>query len=385
MRLLFVGFNREYVNRTLSILLRAVRAHHTLDMFGPGFQQHDVVARGPERWLEAHGPYDLVLFESYVFEHDAVAVRERPFAGDCLRMRRQDFFTQGPALQAFVLRYSGAKVFISNWDVYSVSQDRVRQLDESGAYICDGSMSRFTIEEKQQMFGGLHAVGGESRGFVGGRGTDNWLNFLRARRQRLLEVPHCIGLEQTSFTPLISRPVQFAVPGTSYRERKDVYGLLTLRQRGQQVIDRVAAKLHGLRDTLSPSRIRQLHAQYDDGIARSRLAFTSGSVYRSAVRKYFEIPALGAVPVGQVVEGFDDLGFKNGHNFVVAETPGDVRRVIFELKDDDAQVIASRARQFVIDTHSEPARARQLAESFARISNGTFRGSYWSNGSYEHR
>lgn len=385
MRVLFVGFNRQYVNRSLAVLLRAVQANHVLELFGPGFRDREELQAGPERWVETHGPYDVVLFDSYVFEHDAVARRARPFLGDCLNLRPDEFFTFGPILQSFVQRYSGTKVFIANWDFYAISEERVRQLDESGAFVCDCSMSGLTISEKENAFGIALTNKVWSVGFIGGYGTDHWLNFRNARQHRFLDIPHSIGLEQTCYVPLGNRPQRFTVPGASYQERVTMYRFLTPTQRLLQLHEKLGLKLYFLRhDSLTPKKLRQIQAEYDSSLSHSRLAYVSGGPYRLPVRKYFEIPALGAVPVGQVVEGFAELGFVDGHNFIVAETTDDVSRVITDYSHAEAQVVASRARQLIIEKHSEPARARQLKDSFERIIGGRFRGSYWQAGEYRH-
>ena len=107
-------------------------------------------------------------------------------------------------------------------------------------------------------------------------------------------------------------------------------------------------------------------------------------MYRVPVRKYFEIPALGAMPVGQMMEGFEEIGFKCNENFILAETPEAVRQILADYDETHAQTIASNARNLIIAQHSEPARASQLADSFERILNGSFEGSYWSNGIYCH-
>jgi hypothetical protein len=384
MRVLFVGFNREYVNRTVSVLLRALRANHDLGCYGPGFQGDDALRSGPEAWIDAHGPYDLLLFDSYVVEHDAIAARPKPFTGDCIHFSPQSFREHGPGLQRFVQHYPGKKAFIVNWDVYSVGEERIEQLEGCGCYVLDPSMARLTMAEKEDAFG--PTVASAHRGFWGGAGTDHWVSFVRRHRERVLEVPHALGLEQMSLTPLEARSQLFCVPGTSYQERQSVYGFLTTAQRLRQLHHKVEDRLYSYRrQSLTPARMRAIHLRYDSDIASSRLAYASGSIHRTPVRKYFEIPALGTVPIGQSCEGFSELGFVDGNNFVVAETADAVKEVLRGYDEAEAQTIASRARQMVIELHSEPARARQLAESFGRITAGPFNGSYWHNGVYCHR
>lgn len=386
LRVLFVGFNRQYVNRTFSVLLRSVQAHHELDFFGPGFQDDQAMAGGPDKWIETKGPYDLVLFESYTLEHDAITERPNPFAGDCLNMSRSDFITYGPALREFVRRYAGPKVFVANWDVYAITARRVEELAESGAYVCDGSFSKLSLEEKEDAFRTKLRRTPVSKGFIGGTPTDHWVDFIKASRNLVLEVPHTIGLEQTSYTPVRSRPTRFVVPGTNYAERTSVYRFLTGAQRfyhlSERIRDRAYARTHA---HLTPAKLRELHSRYDAIIAQSCMAYASGSAYRSPVRKYFEIPALGAAAIGQVVEGFAELGFVNGRNFLVAETPKAVEEMLRGHALDEIQGIASRARQLIIKRHSEPARGEQLKQSFERICAKNFNGSLWKDGEYHHR
>lgn len=386
LRVLFVGFNREYVNRTAAVLLRAIQARHDLSFFGPGYQNREQLEAGPEAWIDRNGPYDLLLFDSYVLEHDAVARRARPFAGDCIHFDIQEFHTYGPGLQRFVHKYREPKVFIANWDVYSVSESRIAELEASGAFVMDQTLSRLTVKEKEDAFNSAIAAVDAGKGFWGGAANDNWVNFAKRNNARMLEVPHAIGLDQTSERPLQLRRYRLSVPGTSYQERAALYQLLTYGQKVKQFHSKVNDKLYfRLRTSLSPHKLRSLHTRYDGEISNSRMAYTSGSLHRTPVRKYFEIPALGAMPLGQKCEGFSDLGFRDGENFVIAETAEDVRNALHDHDGPAAQVIAENARKLVMERHSVTARAQQLAQSFALIAAGEFKGSYWHDGEYCHR
>lgn len=385
-RLLYVGFNRTYVNRTFAVLIRALQANHEIDFFGPGYQPEHTVAQGPQYWLDQHGPYDLLLFEHYTIMHDYLAKQRRPFGGDVTYFPHCAYGQYAPTLARFIDDFAGAKCFIVNWDVYGIEEKRTEHLERIGAFIADGSLAHETIAERAARLGANDeeaAVPG--KGFWYGGGTDHWVNFVRRNRARVLAVPHAIGMEQFSFTPLASRENGFSVPGTNYAERESVYRFLSTRQRLQKLQTKIEDRLYShTHSSLSSKRLLAIHHRYDAEIASSKIAYTSGSMYRTPVRKYFEIPALGAMPIGQVVEGFDELGFKDHHNFIIAETPKDVRRVLADYKEDEAQRIASNARKLILDQHSEPARARQLAESFQKIFDGSFKGSYWKEGGYRH-
>ena len=384
-RLLYVGFNRTYVNRTFAVLIRALQANHEIDFFGPGYQPENILAQGPQHWLDRHGPYDLLLFDHYTIIHDHLAKQRKPFCGDVTYFPHSEYAKYAPTLARFIDNFDGAKCFIVNWDSYGIGVNRTEHLERIGAFIADGSQARESISERAERLGADYSVALPSKGFWYGGGTDHWVNFIKRNRERVLEVPHAIGMEQFSYTPLAFRENRFSVPGTNYAERECVYTFLTLRQRLQKlqtkIEDRFYLRTHS---SLSSRRLLAIHHRYDAEIESSKIAYTSGSMYRSPVRKYFEIPALGAMPIGQVMEGFDELGFKDHHNFIIAESPEDVRRVLADYNEDEAQCIASNSRKLILDQHSEPARARQLAESIKKILDGTFKGSYWYDGIYNH-
>jgi hypothetical protein len=383
-RLLYVGFNRAYVNRTYGVLVRALQYHHDIEFFGPGYQPTSFVQRGVESWVEEKGPYDLVLFDHYTIMHERIAKLARPFGGDVIHFTRDDYVRQAPRMAKFINEYSGIKLFLVNWDVYGIGQEWTDYLERIGTYVADIALTRMTIEERAAEFG-TDQAGAEQRGFWYGGGTDHWVHFLRRNRHKVLEIPHAIGMEQFCFTPLESRPKRFAVPGTNYREREQVYDILSKRQRISKLVQKVEDRVVSyFQPSLSPQRLVRIHQRYDLEISASQTAFTSGSRFRTPVRKYFEIPALGAMPLGQRMEGFRDLGFQDGENFVIAETPEDVRRTLARFDVIEAQRIAENARSLVLEQHSEAARALQLAKSIKEILGGTFKGSYWTNGGYLH-
>jgi len=382
-RILFVGFNRQYVNRTFSVLIRAILANQYLDFYGPGFRTTQELEAGPERWLDLHGPYDLVLFESYVFEHDVVSKRVTPFAADYIRFRKDDFFTYGPQLQSFIKQYNGMKLFVSNFDIYGISQQHIEELENLDCFILCAP-SRMSVMELQERFH-LSYEDSTGKGFWAGKGNDNWVNFISQNKEKVLEIPAGVGLEQFSYTPLQLRTQRFTVPGTSYAERKMVYHFMTKQQRLKRFSDKIKDKLYSMyNDRLTIRKLTEINLRYDMDIANSCIAYTSGSIFRRSVRKYFEIPALGSMPIGQVCDAFEELGFKDGINFRIAETPNDVKEILDNYDEADVQVIASNARKLIFEKHSEQARAKQLDKSLRLIVKGSFKGSYWDNGEYSH-
>jgi hypothetical protein len=381
-RAAYLGFNRRYVNRTLECQLRAIGAVVELRRYGPGYSSKDELATGPEEWMSRHGPFDLILFDSYVFEFPVIAARPKAFVADWLRFPESQFREAGPALHSFARDYDGQKILIANWDTYAITDETVGRLISENCLVIDWSMAEMSLAEKLALPGAGGA--GSGRGFLGGRGTDHWLEFRRQRPQAVIEFPHCIGEEEFDFTPVAGRPLSIAVPGTAYAERRLLYGDIPLGKRFQKLSIKVADRAYYARNSsLTRAKLAEIHDRYDVELASARAAFVSGSVYRVPVRKYFEVPAAGAAPIGQTCEGFAELGFQDGVNFIRAETPEAVREALQATDDDQLAKIAENARRLVWERHSVHARSEQFGLVANAIVQGRYRGSGWHSGRFE--
>lgn len=384
-RLLFIGFNRTYVNRTFACLIRSLMFNFHIDFFGPGYQPYEILDDGPEAWIEKHGDYDAVLFDHYTIISNHIASLKNPFAGDVIQFSLNDFRVYAPKLKSFIEKFSGKKIFIANWDVYGIDLERIDYLDSLDCFVLDSSVSRETIEQRGDRFRANLNKSIGSKGFWYKGGNDNWINYMKQKKEIFLEVPHCIGLEEFCWTPLQVRRNNFSIPGTSYLERKNIYPLLSPSRRLEKFIIKVEDRVRYLSGgSLKQRQLNYIHSRYDREISECKMAFVSGGPFRYPVRKYFEIPALGTLPIGQTCEGFDDLGFTDGVNFIIAEELSEVKKIMSNLDGLDTQAIASESQRLVLDNHSEPARSIQLLDSFSRIIVGSFKGSYWSRGNYLH-
>lgn len=359
--------------------LRAIHAEHSLSYFGPGYVSRAELTLGIEKWIERNGPYSIIAFDSYLLEYEAIASRKRPFHSSLIWFDESEFYEFGGKLKEFICNYNGIKIFFANWDVYGISERDIHYLQVVNPYVVDASLVKWTIADRTRLFGV------QTANFHHAVATDNWVHYIHENKTKIISLPHAIGLDQFSFLPLSNRLIPFSVPGIGYAERIQLYNLMSTRRRIEKIYKKMVDILYrSICSSYSRNRMYKVWAQYDSEIGMSRVAYASGSLFRTPVRKYFEIPALGAVPIGQVCEGFSELGFVDGVNFIVAETPERVLWNLNNLNLDDAQEIANRARCLILEKHSEPARSKQFTESFSRIVNGTFRGSYWENGEYFH-
>ena len=117
-------------------------------------------------------------------------------------------------------------------------------------------------------------------------------------------------------------------------------------------------------------------------LLNSKASYTCGSGLEYPVRKFFEIPASGALLSSRYFPGLTALGFRDGENWMCAE-PGDLPDITLELLSDDlsrAQAIASRGRELILEQHSLEARAQQFRSMIELIMQGRFDGSEWNQG-----
>jgi hypothetical protein len=99
------------------------------------------------------------------------------------------------------------------------------------------------------------------------------------------------------------------------------------------------------------------------------------------IRKFFEIPAVGCLLVCRRFRGFEEAGFRDGVNCVVAE-PDDLADVHFELSahPERYEAMARQGQKLILEKHSVDARARDLSICLDAIVSNQFHGSQWVDG-----
>jgi spore maturation protein CgeB len=117
-------------------------------------------------------------------------------------------------------------------------------------------------------------------------------------------------------------------------------------------------------------------------LAATRVVYTAKGGFGIPIRKYFEIPAAGALLVCSPCNGYDSLGFQAHVHYVPAE-PEELPDVLKRLAaDPDAQRIADAGRRLVADRHSLAGRGGQIARCLRAMVAGTYRSSRWEQGEF---
>ena len=368
---LYVGFNRSYTNPTFEIQIRIFTSITDLTFYGPGFSSDQDLQMGIEKFASKEN-YELLIVDTYVFEFDHVQSRTKPFGGDFIRFTKNQYYLYAKSYNDFFLDFHKAKILIANWDTFNIGLEMIERLIKSNAFVLDpGISSSSPISELEELYGS--AV----------QGTDNWYNFLKSYSARIISIPHTISIDELDFTPLSNRKHLFSVIGAPYPERRQAYNLMRRYQKNDAYLLKIRyGLLFRLSDTLSLNNLANIRDRYFSTCINSKFCYVSGGPWMYPVRKYFEIPARGSVAIGWPCIGFNNYGFVDKKNFLVAKTNKEVKKIIQEYSIIELQSIADKGRQLIIDFHSNFARTEQISSSLNLILSNNFKGSSWQDGKY---
>ena len=385
-KLLFIGANRKYINPSTDLIIQCIAANYKIHFFGPGFSTEESLNRGIEKFVEERGPYDMIVFDCYLLLFDIILSRKTPFSSELINFSKECYAKHIPPLLGFVKKYEGKTCLIANMDIYGIKQKQIDLVEQTSNIIIDISMAKLTMEEKADKFGySNQSLKNQMKGFWDGAGNDNWVNFLKEKRSSTVRLPHAVQLDEFSYVPIGQRKNIFAVPGARYAERKQFYRYLTLNQRFLKNKHLLTDRAYFLtKKSLSLKMYTEIRNRYITEIKNSKYCYVSGSLHRSPVRKYFEVPALGAVPVGQIFESFDELGFEDGTNFLVIEDSSTLEQLMASYPLEQSQKIVEKAQELILAQHTVLSRHKQIRETFDKIFSGSFEGSSWQQGRYFH-
>lgn len=379
-RVAWLDVDARFVNPTRSLLPAALAMGCDVSFFGPGHVTSERLARGLAAFLDETGPYDVVAANSHVVHADIVdpPPDERAFR------RHYAFRFPGADLARLpeIARALG-----------SVSLPRVGVFLESDYY-------NWSAAEIDRVDARLDAVVGFAPPFWGprsamphladesfaSRATDAWSDWVARNAHRAVPMLPMIDARELAFAPLAQRTTDWTILGIGYAARAEAARRLS--QAGLSPVPSTrlrralgALKRFGVLRGETDLAIDLLNRDFYRRLAASRYSYTCGSGLGMPIRKFFEIPAAGAVLVCRPFFGFAEAGFADGVNAIVCE-PQDVLDAHRQLEADPqrAQEIADAGRRLVARRHSVAARAGQLRAILERAAQRRPLRSAWRDG-----
>jgi hypothetical protein len=385
-RILIVNFNFDNLNPTVRLWPYLFLEFGDITFFGPGHVRDDRLREGVAACIRRTGPFDAIVIDDHVVVNSLPdsnpATNARVYARSYIhRFSPPEAIRVAPALYDGALA-SGLPVLVSQFesDCYPMRQSHFELLRRSNLFI---------IGWGGELYPWLRDVDAAGEGDWIRRANDRWKTLVEECAHRVISMPAMVDADEFCLHPLARRRHEWSVPGTRYRSR--AAARRALARSGKTVAGGkhyLAMKLlSGLRFPLYSNRA--LLDLYNGGFCRtlrnSQFVYTCGSAMRLAIRKFFEIPAAGAVLVCDPCHGFEALGFRNGEN-ALACTPDDLaERLTGPVDLDAAQAIATAGQNMVRRAHSISARASQMRRAVERILAGNFRGAFWCRGEFRLR
>ncbi len=386
LRVLYLGFDVAYINRTREQFVEALMGVCDLVLFGPGYVSAEVLERGVKDFHDRNGPFDAVFGDEYSLLRPGMVPEDRK--------HEHSFYYQacsfdpllihkGTEYFTFLQSYRGLRVIsLLAYDYYGFTESDQSMLDEVADYfVCWGKEFLLTKTSKSV----ADVKGMQLNQQIYDRWTDRYLNFVSQQACRVLSTPHFIGRGEMNSRPLASRRRDWSVVGADYDSR-----VLARQQIDGAALTRTGKYIPYIYASAARVRFHPynkywaidfLNWIFFKAMRDARYGFTCGSVMHWPIRKYFEIPGSGAVLVAERCNGWEALGFADLENAVCCEA-GDILDAHRWLAQDldRAQVIADAGYKLVRDRHTPKARGEQIVESLRRILAGHFEGSYWADG-----
>lgn len=391
-RALYVDIDLVHLNPTATYFPQLIEAAvPNVSFYGPGFSSPEVLAKGLLDRVRETGPYEVIFIgpNSPLLDgrsHDDVV------RATLNQMRR--FAVHGHADAQIVtfledLFAALPKIDIEHriatsltFDGYAATTAQVQRLQDLNLTLIGpneqfvrplAELPGFAVQEKHYQR-------------KKDRLSDCWFDFLHAHPERIITALHYVVPSEFSYVPIHQRRPVVAVPGVEYHLRKEANA--ELRRSGVRMASKWYFNLFRILNRLGmhvyahPIGMHLYNQAFQRTLKTSRYAYTAPGGFGLPVRKFFEIPAAGALFLCKPCTGYQDLGYVDGVHYLSAE-PNDLPAKLQELARTGAgHDVAVAGRKVTANNHSLYARAQQIRLCLEALMRGTYRGARWDRGNF---
>ena len=391
-RALYVDIDLIHLNPTATYFPQLIEAAvPDVSFYGPGFSSPDLLAKGLLSWIRETGPYEVIFIgpnSPILVENldDEVIRSTLAYMRDYTAHGHQDsqivaFFKDLFAvLPELDIKHRIATSL--NFDYYGATDVQVQRLQDWNLTLIGpneqfvrplAELPDFVTQEKH--FQRKKA-----------RLSDCWFDFLHAHPERVITALHYVLPSEFSHTPIHLRRPVVAVPGVEYHLRKEAN--VALRRAGIRIASKWYFHLFRAANRLGvpvyghPLGLHMYNHCFQRTLKTSRYVYTARGGFGLPIRKFFEIPAAGALMLCSPCTGYQELGFTDGVHYHSVE-PDALPGVLQELSRTGAgHDVAVAGRKVAATNHSLQARAQQIALCLQALTNGTYRGARWRQGQF---
>lgn len=382
MHIVYVDLNARYLNRTRNELIAALSLCGDLTCIGPGYGQGDQVVRLQKVLLDKR-KVDVIVTTPHIALSSGLEKMTDQQIGVLYRNSFVFDFPNSDFRQLCRLREAISKISIPKAlllleaDYYNFSAHEISSFNMADRIFGFGADSWSRKAEMQHL----------KFETFSDRATDCWADFLEIKSDKVSSLHHLVGDDEFYTMPLAKRAISWSVMGVGYNARENAKTILRANsisffETGHS--RRILAGMRRLRLLGGESTwsLDLVQRDFRKKLRSSCYSYTCGSGLDIPIRKFFEIPAAGAVLVCRSFRGARDLGFRSGENFIECE-PAEIMDVhnFLEAHPEKAQAIANAGRELVMLKHSVQARGEQLRLALGALINGSGVGR-WIDGQY---
>lgn len=378
MNYLFVDLALRYVNPTRNYQ-PCLFGSGTLKFYGPGYVSEACLELGVEAFIKSNGPFDAVIVTEHIAFSKMVenANAEKSFRQNYTFSFSSELFSKRIEIYEELKSVALFKVLLTlETDYFHLTEEHISIAEDEFDLVVgwgEQFISKLPAENDGYGDGFLKAA------------NNNWFEFSKRAFKKIVPIAHFVGENEFCFSDIFSRSTDFVVPGASYDKRKTAK--YELSKMGLMKSEAFSIPYIGIarRFGIYPLNWEWFQDYYmrsfKQSIKDAKIAYTCGSSLNWPIRKYFEIPALGAVLFCNPCNGFEALGFKNGHNSIVC-SPEDLPALGVKILSNpsEASAIASAGRELIFKHHTLSVRAQQCSNALECALAGNWNGAVWDKG-----
>lgn len=415
MKLLMVDVYCDHTNPHFRNLINGIAKEMDTTFYGPGFSTQEELKQGLQTYISKNGKPDVIMVGNYLVES---AISENMGNPEMLYHWNRYTLSNYSVFQASVY----CKIIMSEIcemkDTIKVIK-LIRDITTIPIFVYE--YLKYLLERNFYLL----CVGEDfvpkklaGKKFGTTVATNYQAQILKEYHERIISILWIGAIENNfCFTKLQGRSYDWNVPGVrnnSYPQRVEAYNRLkkseysiyekeelrpTLPYKDTfdirwkhldycSLSDRIVlsffpnTKLY-ISSNLRETELASFREQYQVGLRRCKCAYVEGTDLKNFVNKYFEVPAAGTLMVGDVVKGFEAMGFKPGVNMIEASPRQivSISRKLFK-EPEYMQEIADSGRNLVLKKHTISHRATNVRNALESIEKGDYRGSHWDNGDF---
>jgi hypothetical protein len=361
-KLLVLSQNQSYVNPSRRIFYDALARHSGVVFAGPGHSAGrcsiaDLVAR--------HGKFDAVFAELWAVWPGM----PEPYASH----RPADLFCSDIPVILSALQY----------DLHNLQEEFFAHAKSCAAVV--------TAIASPQFMAGWPPERGWREPWIDRESYA--LRHPEAFDERFVLMPHALAANEFGWTPWLARRHNVSLLGVGYRYRKFARAHMRARSVARtQFLDDPLQKALARLFVAWPKTMRAIggdriyHARFVAALRDSRLSVTCEGSLDYPIRKFFEIPAAGALLAARFFSFASELGFAPGENCLALDDndPKTLDAALDFASSDsaEAEAMARRGHEAARAFHIDTIRVAQFANLVDAVASRSFRRARWRAGAF---